>query len=386
MGARQRGSVVSAVTVSALLVLTAACSSSTPSSTPEPAETSAAESPDVSPEPEGSETPTEPGTDAGDLFPELSSLPTGPSEALVEAARAESGRLTTYLSFSPPEMEPVFEAFRAAYPFVDDIETVQLAAGEVSARILQESSAGAVTADYGETPANFLQPLVDQDMLLELDAAELGVPQEMMANDHMVIVSANLFGLVINTSLVPEGERPERWEDLLADEWSGGRLGMWANAGPLANLGGLWGEEQLLGYVEDLVAQDPVMISSPTATVQAVAAGEVAAAIGSHHQAQALADSGAPVLWLPLDAASVSVSQGYVPASAENPNTGKLFLAWLASDGYEVKEASTFRGVPNMPGTTADTLQGVRSAGWRSDESDRKAEFESKVEALLPRG
>lgn len=325
-------------------------------------------------------------TDVGELFPELSFLPEGPSDELVAAAEAESGRLTTYLSFTPADMEPIFAAFREQYPFVDDAETVELAASKVSAQIVQETQGGGTTADYGETPANFLLDLLDRDLLLELDGEALGVPPEMMENPYMVTVSSNLYALAINTDLVDEADRPQTWDDLLDEQWSGGKIAIWNQPAALGNLAPAWGEDELLSYVQEFVAQEPVFISSPTAVVQAISAGETPIGISTYHQVAAEAERGAPIAWYPLDVVSVSVSQAYVPAGAENPATGQLFLAWFASEGYQLKEERTYRGVPNLPGPTQDVVAGASLSGWGTDESSAKAAIEAKVAELFPRG
>jgi len=320
------------------------------------------------------------------LFPELSSLPSGPSAELITAAKKESGKLTTYLSFSPPAMQAIFDAFKKEYPFVTDGETIELSASKVEARIVQESLASGKTGDYGETPANYLLDLLARDLMLPLDAKELGVPAEMMDNEFMVTVSSNLYGLAINTDLVKESERPHTWADLLDPAWSGNKIAMWTNAASLGNLAPVWGETALLDYVAKIVEQKPSMFGGATAVVQAIGAGEVPLGITTYHQVMAAAEKGTPIAWYPLEVVTVSVSQAYVPLNAENPSTGKLFLSWFASKGYDLKEQVTFRGVPNLPGSTKAVVGDNELSGWRTDQSEEKDAIEAKVSELLPRG
>lgn len=319
------------------------------------------------------------------LFPTLSSPPSGPSAELIAAAKQESGKLTTYLSFTDTQIQKVFDEFEKAYPFVTDAENVSVSGADTSARLVQEGLAGGPTADYGETPANYLADALSRDLLTKLDPAELGLPPEMLDNDYMVPVSTNTWGLIINTTLVSEADRPKTWDDLLAPKWSG-KITMWSNAASIGNLAPVWGEEKTLKYATEFMAHEPTLVASSAAVVQALTAGESPVGITSYAQATAAKDAGQPVAWYALDPVSVSVSEAYIPTAASNPNTGKLFLSWFAAQGYPVKEAATNRGVPNLPGETQDLLKGLTIAGWTAAQSEDKAAIEKKISALFPRG
>jgi iron(III) transport system substrate-binding protein len=339
----------------------------------------------------------EPSSDAGDgdhadadtiddLVPQVSFTPTGPSDALVDAAEQEDGRLTVYMSVSPEEMRPVFEAFMEAYPFVTDVDHTNLAAGESATRILQETESNVPTADLGELAPSTAEGLVERNALMSLDGEELGLPPELVTDEHRIASSDTIHGAIVNTNLVDESDYPSTWDDLLDDQWQG-ELAHWVVPSGLSSLGALWGEDRIREYSEGLANHDVHFIDSTIGVIEAVSSGQFPMGVMTYHNFVTVQETGAPIEFIPLEPVVVVKLARFVPEGAGNPNTGKLFLAWsMTEEGQEIQEEATSRGMGYVQGGIAQELIGDRPVtGWQVEQVQEDRDMRTVIEEALGR-
>src|SRR5690606_13188612 len=103
------------------------------------------------------------------------------------------------------------------------------------------------------------------------------------------------------------------------------------------------GQEGVVDLTRRLVANQPRFKPGQPAVVGAIVTGEAAVGVGGY---TALADAqkakGAPVDWKVLPALPVQPLYSFMLKGAPQPNLGKLFLAWLSTEGLELQEKEEF--------------------------------------------
>jgi iron(III) transport system substrate-binding protein len=156
--------------------------------------------------------------------------------------------------------------------------------------------------------------------------------------------------MVYNTSLLNPAEVPTDIEALTTPAWRG-KFAMSNNsAPPLDILAVANGQDKMLALMRRLMANEPRYKPGPPAVVGAVANGEVAIAVGGYSAlADALKAKGAPVDWKPMATVPLGPLFVYALRGSPQPNLGKLFLAWLVTEGAEVQDRAEFLGVVADP-------------------------------------
>jgi|GEM_PF-1509185 len=276
--------------------------------------------------------------------------------ALIEAAETESGSLVMYDSTPDDKVNELFAAFREDFPFVTETKHVLLRAAEVATRVLQESQAGVATADVAITGGPALTDLSERDLLLDVDWSAIGVPDELVANDQLIATAASIYVIIYNTDRVAEEDAPGGWDDLLDPKWAG-KISMMSDPLPIAQLVPVLGGDKVTELWQGIAVQSPVMVQDTVAVANAVASGEAEIGIGHFHATQPAISAGAPVEIVFPSPVALSLLYSAIPSGGDNPATGKLFAAWLATEkGAKLNESISRRGNPFLPTTEAAEL------------------------------
>jgi iron(III) transport system substrate-binding protein len=177
-------------------------------------------------------------------------------------------------------------------------------------------------------------------------------PERYWVSSHLFVMEPG-----INTTLVPPGQRPKTYDDLLAPYWKdklvwkpndlSGAPGFIANR--LINMG----EERGMAYLRKLAAQRITQVNgSARAILDQVIAGEypMALQIFNHHAAIS-ADKGAPVDWVRLSPANVNPGLIGLTTNAPHPNAGLLFVEFMTSkEGQQIfQKADYLPARPDVP-------------------------------------
>ena len=102
---------------------------------------------------------------------------------------------------------------------------------------------------------------------------------------------------------------------------------------------------------------------------QAVGSGEISLAITAYDSAIRIVEKGAPVKLIGLDPTPFGMICGGILKYGRNPNTARLFLAWLASpEGAITFEKMTKRGNYFVAGTETSKLLKDRKLSYFSPE------------------
>ncbi len=130
---------------------------------------------------------------------------------------------------------------------------------------------------------------------------------------------------------------PRSYNDLLQPRWKGRKISVDDTyATFLQGLIAVWGKDKALDYLKKLAEQEPVVMRGSTVRVQLAAAGEFPLVIAYANIIQYLAEKGAPIDWVPLEPAVISVNTVMAGAKASHPNAAKLFIDFtLSKEGQE---------------------------------------------------
>jgi len=274
-------------------------------------------------------------------------------QRLVSGARKE-GSVSLYTSMQLPDSTPLTQAFERKY----GVRVILWrASGEkIVQRALAEARAGRFDADVVETDGAQMEILYREKQFAPFySPSAADIPSNIVpAHKSYVPTRLSLYVLVYNTRLVPPGDVPKTYEDLLDPKWSG-KLGIEAADVPwFAPVAKAMGVDKGLAYFRKLAATRPNVRSGHTLLAELVASGELALAPDAHIQGVArLKARGAPVEWKPLQPAFGQPSSVAVTRRAPHPHAALLFADFILSkEGQNIikerKRVPTSRAV-NSP-------------------------------------
>lgn len=274
--------------------------------------------------------------------------PAAAREAACEAGAGE-GTLVYWHNFAKPD--EIFAAFNEAYP---DIKVEGLANrpdDHVQTLMTEVSSGRPPTADilYGEL--NVLKPVFDADGVNEeIDWPALGVPGEILTHAGNVVRLQRIAGsIVYNTNEVSAADLPDTWEGLLDPKYDGQMI-VDPRGRPFDQFSLIWGHDETIAYVEQLIDLNAQVVPGGTAGMLAVAGGQALMTTGGRSEAVVeQQQQGAPLDIKYLDVIAAYDSFQLVPKDAPHPNAAACMVAWLATDGRQVFEAAEFKSNETIP-------------------------------------
>lgn len=257
--------------------------------------------------------------------------------ALVDAAKRD-GEVVWYTTQIVNQLvRPAASAFEAKYGI--KVRYVRANATETTVKILNESRAGRPQVDVFDGTTTVV-PLKSEGFVLQwLPDAAKTLPAA-YRDPQGYWIATNLYVLTpgYNTSLVPKGNEPRTLAALLDPQWRG-KMAWSAAASNSAGPGFIgtvlrdMGDEQGMAYLRRLAQQRIANIGSAAREVlDQVIAGEYAIALQIfNHHAVISAKKGAPVDWIKMEPATVTLSVVSVHKQAPHPNAGKLLVDFLTS-------------------------------------------------------
>jgi iron(III) transport system substrate-binding protein len=274
--------------------------------------------------------------------------------AVCEKGKTE-GKLVYWNNFAKPDV--IFAEFNKAYPGIT-VDPLTSRPDDFAQTLLTEIAAGRKpTADimYGEL--NILKPIFDvngEDASIDWKA--LGVADEILTpTGNVVRLQRVAAGIVYNTNAVKADELPSTWAGLLDQKWAN-QLVVDARGRPFDQLSLLWGKDQTIGYVNQLLALKPIVINGGTAGMLAVAGGQAKITTGGRSESTAEEKSkGTPLEIKYLDVIPTLDAYNIVPKDAPHPNAAACMVSWLATDGAKAFETAEFKTNLTRPtGAPAD--------------------------------
>lgn len=273
----------------------------------------------------------------------------------VVSAAADEGKVTLYSSQAVFIMEDLEKAFEDKYPDID-LEVVRAVDTDIITKVEAEKSTGRGLADViVVTDANWIEDNKDGDVLGEVVGPSFEVdayrPDESLKGKFF-LQSAIVYGLGWNKELFPDGLKTP--EDLL-DPRLEGKIGVVdpAASATLADyyvhLEKHYGDD----YLEKLAKFKPRIYPSTQPTGQAIASGELAAALITGPMLPEK-EAGAPVDWTRGEKPWGARWYGAVTDASPNPNAGQLLADFLvSSDGQAITSQGYGSTLPDIEGSLA---------------------------------
>ncbi|MGH3759310.1 ABC transporter substrate-binding protein [Actinophytocola sp.] len=319
---------------------------------------------------------------ADEFLPLLDEGSGEPSQEIQDAAAKEGG-LVWYDSSTQEQAAQIMKAFQRKYPFIKEVSHVQLVAGDIATRVVQEDQSGRSTADVVSNAAELMTPLDERGLIAPLEADKLAMPSDLVAGD-LAVTSTTAYGIQYNTKLVAAQDVPKTWDDLLDPKWKG-KIGLWSLPAPLVNLVPTWGGDETQSFVKSLMAQQPQVFQSVFEMTSAISSGQLPLGIGVDRLTSIAKAQGAPTDFAAADPLSVSVLYSAVVQGGANPNAARLFISWLDSaEGAKAQEDATGRANPQVPGTKVrDEYQGKNLSGWPPGNTDQVKEWADAFTELI---
>jgi ABC-type Fe3+ transport system substrate-binding protein len=280
------------------------------------------------------------------------------SNMLIEGAKKEK-RLVWYTTLIPTEVsKPLADAFHRKYPFV----TVQLYRGDsnqVAQKFIQEYRARSYRADVvdGSGTSTLLRKA---GFLQRFNSPELASFPSRFKDPDGYWGTELLYYMVLayNTKLVPPGQAPRTYEDLLDPKWKG-KMAWSTSSGSgaptfVGNVLTSMGQDRGMAYLRRLAGQGIHNVNSSGRTVldQAVAGQFPIAIQVFNHQVANSKAAGAPVDWVPLQPVTSQLGRISLAAKAPHPHAALLFLDFMFSK--EGQQLISDRGdIPASPAVPA---------------------------------
>ena len=221
--------------------------------------------------------------------------------------------------------------FRSRYPGVD-VEIFKIEPAPAMERTVMAAMAGRIEADTIDSTLGTLPILFDRSLVVPFDWTKtFGISPDRVLYDGKAVVSWHLdFPIAYNSGL-SESTTIKSWDDLLQPRWSG-KVIVEARGIAFAVLAAKWGEDRTLKFIDDLMANKPVITKGSTATIEALAGGQGVFAVGAYGGLLEKAiERGAPVSWFPVSPIPASIAAVVSIKNSPHPNAALLWIAFLTS-------------------------------------------------------
>lgn len=270
-------------------------------------------------------------------------------EEILAGARAE-GKLSAWIVAprGPEAQQALIDAFNDRFGLETVVEWVPNNPIQASTRLMAEAQSDAVSVDViGGGAAEEVATLMREGLLKPWDWSvlnealpglaalrEIELPELAgMALPYQKIS----YGIAWNPSLIDEAEVPATLADLTDPKWEGRFAVNAFFLAPLEVVSYETGNEAALDLAQKLVANRPVFEKGSPSVARAVSTGVVPLGVTIDPVVFTMQRMGEPIEYrMFADVMPVSTVYLYVPENAPNPNTARLFAAWLASEGSPI--------------------------------------------------
>jgi iron(III) transport system substrate-binding protein len=282
---------------------------------------------------------------------------------VVEGAKKES-QLVFYSGIPIPDAQSILSALERKYPFIKT--TFYRATGPaLVSRIQTEQRAGSHIWDVMNSTGFEPYALLEQGYFAKHDSPERKFfPDGHKDNEgYWATMYTSPMIVSYNTRLVPPGDLPKEYLDLLQPKWKG-RLGLDSSDFEwYANLRKIWGTEKAQKFLEGLRRQEVRLVQGRALLTELLTGGEIAILVNNFLQNTVEAKrKGSPVEMLALDPVVSAAGLVGINKLAPHANAAKLFVDFvLSKEGQELivkTDRSSVR--TDVAGNPIDMIKNVR--------------------------
>ena len=271
------------------------------------------------------------------LLPSTVDSQENPDPKVVQAARKE-GEIVWYTTMSLDQSKQFMDRFVSKYPFLTP-SVFRSGGGALLNRVISEAKGGKYLFDVVHGTGEIVLPLMESGLLVVYSSPERKMfPEDLKDNKgYWTSVYVNSIVLGYNKNQVKQEDLPRTYEDLLLSRWKGRKISIDDSYTTfLQGLISVWGRDKAVAYLKKLAEQELVVMRGSTVRAQLAAAGEFPLVIAYANIIQYLTEKGAPIDWVPLEPAVISVNTVMLGAKARHPNAGKLLVDFtLSKEGQE---------------------------------------------------
>lgn len=263
-------------------------------------------------------------------------------DSILQGAKRE-GKISWASNLVDEEVVALNKAFQKEYPFIKSVEYARMRGPEENERLLSEMQAGIYTHDMVHVGADliprfqslgFLVDPIDWNGLFKID------PRMIHPRRFGVAVANTLAGIMYNKNKVPKENIPKTWDDC-TNPFFRGKMATEVRPQQFTELAAAQGEEWAVDYAKKIAANKPKWMSSGTAALTLMVAGEILllcpTSYGTWYR-QASRNPNFPVGWV-FPEGPILGDQSLLLSpvkGAANANAAILFVGWVASKGLPI--------------------------------------------------
>ena len=286
-------------------------------------------------------------------------------ERLIETTKTEvanlGGVLDIALDWTDSDAGPVMEEFKLAFPFINTINyTRETGIGPFGQYLMMIQQGDPPLYDFMHVASEFEQQYMDSGAFIKplFEYGELNDslpadwpklhPAAMDPSGYFLSTTGNARGNIWNPDLVPAGQEPDTWA-ACTDPKLRGQVVMDARNKLQAFQFDEGGERaRHIQWLQDMKANDVVLIRGQGSIVRKIAAGEfpVACGINYHTAWRSIERDNVTTIKFTF-AESVPLELGtrlYIPKWSRTPATAQLFALWAATAGQSALGKYAYRG------------------------------------------
>jgi len=256
--------------------------------------------------------------------------------AVIDAARHE-GALAVADSAPGENFQKFMAAFKAKYPFLDVATGFYSGpTGRVLARVNAEIDAKRLSFDVmlAANTAAWIDMTRQGRIQLYASPEYAAYPEHAKMDGYWAAAQAIAVIPVYNKNVLPPGDAPKSWRDLLQPHFAGKRMAIQnAAAGTQFNWSYLL--RQALGpeFEQKFAAQQPVVMATGAQMTDAITRGEVmlGAALDHWRAFTPEAAQAGLVAVFPTEGVPLTIVPVGILAGAPHPNAAKLFIDFILS-------------------------------------------------------
>jgi iron(III) transport system substrate-binding protein len=253
---------------------------------------------------------------------------------LAAGAQAAEREVVWYTAMNVPDAEALRKPFQEKHPSLALI-VVRATGEKLRTRILTEARAKRFLWDVVSFNLLDMDALNQEGLLAAYVSPETAsgyAPGAVDRAGRWAAIYVRQYVIGYNTKLVPRGEAPRSWQDLLAPQWAGKLALDESDVEWYAAMLDYWGRDAGLRFMRALGGQSPQLRRGHTLLSRLLVAGDFPLALVHAAEIEQEKARGAPVDWVRgLDPVITSASQIAVSAHAPHPQAARRFVDFVLS-------------------------------------------------------